>query len=204
MGHAGYIYLMYADTGHYKIGMSVEPNERLRSFRTEMPVDVQPVHVFPTDDMRLAERALHYVFRGSRYRGEWFVLDDEDVMWVKSIYKFSTTTKSFEIRATEKREDDVKRLIQLLEDLSRIGSTAHDKEGNPILSLAELGLYFHYSLLQAKYGDDYLDGDDDEEEIDINDPIVSVHLKRCEIALSQGFREGLLQQAIYVGTGPNR
>lgn len=204
MGQTGYIYLMYADTGHYKIGMSVQPSERLRSFRTEMPVEVQPVYVFPTDDMRLAESALHYLFRENRYRGEWFILDDEDVEWIKSIYKFSSATNSFEIRATEKQDDDVKRLIQLLEGLSRIDSTARDKEGNPLLSLGELGLYFHYSLLQTEYGIDYLSEDDDEEEIDVNDPIVSMHLRRGETALGEAFRDGLLKQDIYISIGPNR
>lgn len=90
----GYIYLMRADTGHYKIGRSVNPNERLRVFSTEMPVDVYTVHTFKTDNMVVAERFFHEQLRNFRYRGEWFHLNEEFVEWFKTLDLFPNKSRS--------------------------------------------------------------------------------------------------------------
>lgn len=199
MQDAGYIYLMCVSTGFYKITMSVQPDERLWSLRTELPADAQLVYIFPADAMRSAERALHHKFRGKNHEGEWFGLGDEDVRWIKSIYKFSAATHGFELRATQNREDDVKRLVQLVEGLGQTDAFARDENGVPLVSMAELGLIFHSSLLHDKYGTDYLD-----EEVDVNDPLVSWYLRRCETALKRALEDGLLKQDVYISVGPNR
>lgn len=104
---------MYADTGHYKIGVSLRPEERLRSFKTEMPVDVRIVHTFPASDMYLVENTLHNALKELRYRGEWFLLNDEIVEWFCSIYRVDEN--GVELIATPDEVDDVKRLVQIIE-----------------------------------------------------------------------------------------
>lgn len=48
---AGYVYLAHAETGHYKIGLSIGPVERIRVFDTKMPVKVSLIHTIPATDM---------------------------------------------------------------------------------------------------------------------------------------------------------
>lgn len=81
----GYVYLAYADTGHYKIGLSVDPRSRIKHFDTKMPVEVKLVHVIETDDMQRLEGELHRRYEGQRVTGEWFELSQDDVAFIQSI-----------------------------------------------------------------------------------------------------------------------
>lgn len=85
----GYVYLAYAETGHYKIGISREPVERIRVFDTVMPIDVKIVHYFWADDHRNAESELHSRFAHKHHRGEWFNLDIQDCNYIRTIQSFS-------------------------------------------------------------------------------------------------------------------
>lgn len=82
---AGYVYLAHADTGHYKIGYSVDPQNRIKHFDTQMPVKVEIVHTIQTDDMRRLEKKLHERFESQRVTGEWFDLGEDDVGFITSI-----------------------------------------------------------------------------------------------------------------------
>lgn len=81
----GYVYLAHADTGHYKIGYSVDPQNRIKHFDTQMPVKVEIVHTIQTDDMRRLEEELHGRFESQRVTGEWFDLGEDDVGFITSI-----------------------------------------------------------------------------------------------------------------------
>lgn len=75
----GYVYIAYASTGHYKVGRSVRPDERIQHFDTQMPVQVVRVHQFPAHTAAEAENALHEALSSCRVKGEWFDLSDEQV-----------------------------------------------------------------------------------------------------------------------------
>ena len=75
----GFVYLAYSDTGHYKIGRSYDPVNRIKVFKTKMPVKVQLIHVIPCDNVIAAESDLHQWYHNRRYEGEWFSLTKEDV-----------------------------------------------------------------------------------------------------------------------------
>jgi len=75
----GYAYIAYASTGHYKVGRSVRPDERIHHFDTQMPVQVVRVHQFPADTAAEAENALHEALSSCRVKGEWFDLSDDQV-----------------------------------------------------------------------------------------------------------------------------
>ena len=71
--------------GLYKIGRSVDPEERLKSVQTMSPVGVVLECVKPTDDMGVLEALLHNRFHGKRKHGEWFWLSEEDVEWIRKL-----------------------------------------------------------------------------------------------------------------------
>jgi len=91
-----YIYLMYDNsTGYYKIGKSVNPEQRLNSInRSHAPGNgtVELVHVFlasPVDD---AEKAVHKAYESMRVEREWFALEREQVDAIANILEYKDGT----------------------------------------------------------------------------------------------------------------
>jgi hypothetical protein len=86
--HAGYIYLIHIKrTPFYKIGMSKDPDERLRNlFGVQIPFVVTVEHIIKTDNMALLESSLHEYFANRRIRtGEFFYLEPRDVAMIKCL-----------------------------------------------------------------------------------------------------------------------
>ncbi len=78
---AGYVYLLKAENGLYKIGRSKTPDVRIRDItKAVAPFDIQIIHTAYYPDCYRAESDLHKLFREKRRRGEWFELSDEEVM----------------------------------------------------------------------------------------------------------------------------
>jgi len=75
----GYVYLIRADNGLFKIGKTGNPKNRLKSLNTGSPCELRYVSIIKTDNMDDLEERLHYHFSNKRIRGEWFALTDEDV-----------------------------------------------------------------------------------------------------------------------------
>ena len=77
----GYVYLAKSDTGHFKIGKSINPDKRIKHFDTQMPVSVVQVTTLWADNYDKAERVLHEACeaRGWREKGEWFSLPSDVV-----------------------------------------------------------------------------------------------------------------------------
>lgn len=84
----GYVYLVRAETGEYKIGYSMDVENRIKAFSVQPPFDYQLVHSIPVDDMIQAEAALHKRFSGKRIKGEWFALEDGDVEEIMQLSHF--------------------------------------------------------------------------------------------------------------------
>ncbi len=80
----GHVYVL-AGGGYHKIGRARSSNIRVASLKTQMPFEVELVHVFPCEDVVRAEHALHRRFADVRANGEWFVLRPEDLEFLKSI-----------------------------------------------------------------------------------------------------------------------
>lgn len=77
------IYLVLDNgTGFIKIGRSASPDLRERSLMSQKP-DVQLI--WKSDPCnRYYEKILHKIFEKKRIRGEWFLLNEEDVNFIKS------------------------------------------------------------------------------------------------------------------------
>lgn len=81
----GFVYLIKAVTGHYKIGRTKDISTRVNFFVVKLPFEIELIHHFEADDMRKAEAELHQMYKTQRVNGEWFNLADEDVAFIKSI-----------------------------------------------------------------------------------------------------------------------
>lgn len=81
----GYIYLIEGLPGHYKIGLTVDPKERIGTLGVQLPYPIRVIHLIPAENMEAAENHLHDLFRGKRVRGEWFELDEQEVAFIKGI-----------------------------------------------------------------------------------------------------------------------
>lgn len=92
----GYIYLLKAENGLFKIGRSKNPDLRFGDVSRQSPLRVDLVHCFYAEDYVDAEAYLHSKYADRREVGEWFALSLEDVDWIKSIKTFAPETqKSF-------------------------------------------------------------------------------------------------------------
>lgn len=81
----GYVYLLEAVGGFFKIGKTVNPKSRKRTFGVKLPMAVEFKHVIHTDDMHKLEKALHQLFADKRVRGEFFDLTLADVAFICSL-----------------------------------------------------------------------------------------------------------------------
>lgn len=85
---SGFVYLVRAYTGEYKIGYSFDVGRRIKAFSVQPPFKYELIHTFPADDMVQAETMLHDKFAEARIKGEWFLLNDDDIKWIQSITGF--------------------------------------------------------------------------------------------------------------------
>lgn len=70
------VYLMQCG-GFYKVGISADPWKRLKTLQTGSPLEIRLIHSvwLPRHLAHLAEADIHFRFRGTRVRGEWFTAD---------------------------------------------------------------------------------------------------------------------------------
>lgn len=81
----GYVYLIKASTGHYKIGRTSDPKNRLKTFNVKLPFEVEFECVIQTSNMYDLEAELHTQFSQYRINGEWFNLEPAHVEYIKSL-----------------------------------------------------------------------------------------------------------------------
>ncbi|MBD2414515.1 hypothetical protein FACHB389_31500 [Nostoc calcicola FACHB-389] len=81
----GYIYVVHAiNTDRYKIGKSVNPNNRLVSLSKQAPYKLKLLFSFAVQDMSKAEKQLHQYFIDKQVNSEWFQLSNDDIEYLKS------------------------------------------------------------------------------------------------------------------------
>jgi len=114
----GYVYLIRA-TGEnlYKIGKSTNPEKRIQSIIGGLPMKAEAIHVAWFEDHSYAEQMFHDTFSKTRENGEWFILEDEDVEFIKSFgqkYDLNPTDEQLKDRARfeEKRSKNYREFKQ--------------------------------------------------------------------------------------------
>lgn len=76
---AAYIYLIRAANGLVKIGLSSDVSRRFSQIDSASPVALELLRSAFVSNAPDLERLLHKMFSKKRQRGEWFLLNDEDV-----------------------------------------------------------------------------------------------------------------------------
>jgi hypothetical protein len=81
----GYVYLIKADNGLYKIGKSKNLHARINEFGVKLPVKTELIHSIANSDFSTLELELHERFSDKREHGEWFRLSESDIEEIKQI-----------------------------------------------------------------------------------------------------------------------
>lgn len=81
---AGYVYLL-SGGGYYKIGLSKSVDIRIEQISPKLPFEIELIHQIKADDMVTLENQLHERFADKRVNGEWFMLAQEDIDYIKSL-----------------------------------------------------------------------------------------------------------------------
>jgi hypothetical protein len=80
----GVVYVLKAEGHpHYKIGKTRQFTQRMSAFGIQLPFKVSLVHTLETDDIGWLERFLHKRFESKRVNGEWFLLNQDDICWLR-------------------------------------------------------------------------------------------------------------------------
>lgn len=77
----GYIYLLHGEgTNWYKIGISAQLTRRVKVIGSKSPFPIVRVAAYDVEDMKDAEAWWHETFAHKRTHGEWFALDEYDIL----------------------------------------------------------------------------------------------------------------------------
>jgi hypothetical protein len=82
---SGYVYVLRADNGLFKIGRTSNPNIRLTTLGIKLPYALTIVVILATNDMHALESDLHERFASKRKKGEWFDLGPDDIKFVEGL-----------------------------------------------------------------------------------------------------------------------
>lgn len=82
---SGYIYVLRADNGLYKIGRSVNIDGRIKRLETVLPYELELVCAVKAKDYITTEAKLHQVFADKCVKGEWFQLTEADIEYIKGL-----------------------------------------------------------------------------------------------------------------------
>lgn len=84
---AGYVYVLRADNGYYKVGRTKNLDSRMYQLEVALPYDLELVCAIEVKDYITTEKALHDLFTdaGKHIKGEWFELGETDIEYIKSI-----------------------------------------------------------------------------------------------------------------------
>lgn len=85
---AEFVYLIRAENGLVKIGITINVEQRFRTLDTSCPVEIALIGVLHSDEAIVVEAELHERFEDRRVKGEWFALSSQEIAWIKQTYGF--------------------------------------------------------------------------------------------------------------------
>ena len=86
----GVVYILRADNGLVKIGITINIARRLATLNTQLPYDLVPILFIDCNDCPALEQELHKKFANVRVRGEWFNLSASDIAQLQRDYGTNT------------------------------------------------------------------------------------------------------------------
>jgi hypothetical protein len=82
---AGHIYLLLSSNGYYKIGWARNVTVRIGQHLRDYPIELTCIHAVSCANALASERYLLSKFSEKKKQGEWFSLDEVDVIWFTSL-----------------------------------------------------------------------------------------------------------------------
>lgn len=79
-----YIYLIQA-WNYYKIWKTININKRIKTYITENPNKIELLYYKIFDDILEIEKNLHDKFKNKHHKWEWFILDENDILFIKNL-----------------------------------------------------------------------------------------------------------------------
>ena len=77
------VYVFRDTKGLYKIGVSNDPVRRMADIRRTHPDEYECLHLIPTENAFRLESFLHDYFASKRVHGEWFRLNERDMIYLR-------------------------------------------------------------------------------------------------------------------------
>jgi hypothetical protein len=102
----GYVYALQGTLNgveYTKIGKTGNPTRRARQLARQLPFPVTMITRFPCPDESAVEAELHQKFADKHIYGEWFVLDDDDLMYLQAVEDEIITEQIREIQSAKWR-----------------------------------------------------------------------------------------------------
>ncbi|AHM58852.1 hypothetical protein D770_02925 [Flammeovirgaceae bacterium 311] len=87
------VYILKTGKDLYKIGKTKHLQKRLAGYRTHLPVEFQVIRQFMAENMDTLEQSLHVIFQHKHVKGEWFELDQEDLVICDNIARSHAVVK---------------------------------------------------------------------------------------------------------------
>lgn len=84
--NSGFVYFVKeSGNNRIKIGKAKDPERRIQNdFGTIMPYEFDVVHLINSSNYHKTENLFHQYFHHKRFKGEWFDLTEEDLLWIKN------------------------------------------------------------------------------------------------------------------------
>lgn len=80
----GYVYFVQEHmNGTFKIGKTKHIEKRMNVFGVKLPFKNELIYLIKTGNHHQTEVAFHKHFSHSRLEGEWFLLNQDDISWIK-------------------------------------------------------------------------------------------------------------------------
>ena len=112
------VYILKTGKDLYKIGKTRDLQRRLATYHTHLPILFRVVRQYPAANMDELEESLHIVFQHRRIKGEWFRLNDQELIICDNIarhYALSKLQKTAKARAVAEVLYSNDPLLQVME-----------------------------------------------------------------------------------------
>jgi uncharacterized protein (DUF433 family) len=87
------VYILKTGKDLYKIGKTQHLQKRLAAYHTHLPLGFQVIRQYMAANMDALEQSLHVVFQHKHVKGEWFELEQEDLVICDNIARSHAVVK---------------------------------------------------------------------------------------------------------------
>jgi hypothetical protein len=110
---------------YFKIGRSERPSQRIAGLMASLPVRPELFVYFETTRSAEIEGVLHWKFEAVRTNGEWFLLQDQDLLFLRQLeYHFNRHPYQW-LPGSQYRLEGIRDIFETLEDaIDYLGSLA--------------------------------------------------------------------------------